>query len=129
MLNELNVIVVEDEVLIALDVSMTLEEHGATVSGPFAALRPALRAAFEDRIDAAVLDVDIAGSDVFPLADALHARGVPMIFHTGRHDAATLRRRYGPGTVVVSKGMPVEHLVQGLAGMTGPRAAGAASTG
>lgn len=105
MLAGKRIMVVEDEALLALDISLTLEDEGAEVSGPFHALDHALDADPEG-IDAAVLDVDLSGVPVFPLADALSRQGVPFVFHTGRADLMTLRDRYGPVPILVKPSMP-----------------------
>lgn len=93
--------VVEDETLIALDLAMTLEEMGAAVVGPFGTLRGALAGARD--VDAAILDVDLGGQTVFPLADRLSASGTAILFHTARTDTAALRDRYGPDVPILSK--------------------------
>ena len=75
---------VEDEYLIADDLAEMLREAGADVVGPAASLPSALRlASHSERIDAAILDVQLDGVTVFPLAGELRARGIPMMFLTG----------------------------------------------
>lgn len=80
----LRILVVEDEVMIADDVADDLRERGASVLGPAASLEQA-EALIEggDRIDAAVLDVNLRGQMVYDLADRLIERGVPVVFATG----------------------------------------------
>ncbi|MBD0275817.1 MAG: PAS domain-containing protein, partial [Acetobacteraceae bacterium] len=79
---------VEDELLVAMDVENTLRDLGCEVAGPAAALDEALRLAQAEagRIDAAVLDVNLAGRPSFPVADLLVRRGVPVVFTTGYGD-------------------------------------------
>ena len=84
------VMIVEDEAILALDLMMTVEETGATVAGPVHRLDVAMKAESLDELDAAILDVDVAGEEVFPFADRLRAAGVPMVFHTGRSDIGRL---------------------------------------
>lgn len=82
-------LVVEDEYFIAEDIRAILERHGAIVIGPVGELAEARDIlACEDRIDAAVLDINLHGETVFPLADVLRARGVPFVFATGYSEAA-----------------------------------------
>lgn len=101
MLQDVNVMLVEDEILIAMDMADQLEEQGARVVGPFADLDAAM-ARFAEA-DVAVLDVDVRGRKVFPLADALAARGTPILFHTGGVDASDLRARYGEAAQILPK--------------------------
>ncbi len=85
------IMLVEDEVILALDLSMTLEEAGAAVVGPFHRLSEAQSYARVDALDAAILDIDVRGRDVFPLADRLRDAGVPILFHTARTRVDTQR--------------------------------------
>ena len=77
------VMVVEDEMLIALLVEDMLEDAGCIVVGPFACVSDALAAAKTEVVDLALLDVNVAGEKVFPVAHALEARGVPFLLLTG----------------------------------------------
>ncbi|MEM9798132.1 MAG: response regulator [Pseudomonadota bacterium] len=101
MLDDLNILIVEDEALIALDLSMILEDEGADIHGPCCTVDAAMGCT--DNIDAAILDVDLRGETVFPIADRLQAAGTPFIFHTGRADMEELRGRYGADVSVVVK--------------------------
>jgi len=83
------VLVVEDEMMIAMLVEDMLAELGCAVVGPAHALDTALEfARTELALDAALLDVNLAGQPVFAVADALREKGVPAIFSTGYGDAA-----------------------------------------
>ena len=77
------VLVAEDEPLVAMALQDELEAAGATVVGPAGTLAGALGMLDGRRIDAAVLDIKLQSDLVFPLADALAARGVPYLFTTG----------------------------------------------
>jgi DNA-binding response OmpR family regulator len=79
----LRVLVVEDEMLVAIFVETILQEAGCEVIGPISRLNHALKAARENQMDAALLDVDLGGEPVFPVADILSERGVPFVFVTG----------------------------------------------
>ena len=115
-LRDKRVIVVEDQALIAMDLQATLEDHGAKVLGPFARLAEAAQATKrKEPIDAAILDVDLRGELIFPLADRLLAMGVPLVFHTGRADTDVLRMRYGEVVVLVKPALS-EAVVHGLVG-------------
>jgi len=82
-----HILVVEDEYLLAADLAQTLEELGAVVVGPAATVERALALVeAEDRLDGAVLDLNLGGERAYPVADALVARGVPFVFVTGYDD-------------------------------------------
>ena len=89
------VMVVEDEAILALDLSLTIEDAGARVVGPIHRLEHALQRRTLQDLDAAVLDVDVNGQEVFPLADRLTAAGIPFVFHTGRRETDVLSKSYG----------------------------------
>lgn len=76
------VLVVEDESLVAMLLETILEDMGCVPVGPAATVDEGLRMASEP-IDAALLDVNVAGRQVFPIAQALKDRGVPFVFSTG----------------------------------------------
>lgn len=80
----LRLLVVEDEYLLALYMTDLLEEWGATVIGPAARVEDALALIdASDAMDGALLDVNLAGEAVFPVADRLLARNVPFAFASG----------------------------------------------
>ncbi len=83
-LRECAILVVEDEYVLAFHLSARLREEGATVVGPAASVADAL-ALIErtPRLDGAVLDVNLGGEPVYPVADALRARGIPYVLATG----------------------------------------------
>lgn len=77
------VLLVEDEMLIALDTQDELQKAGCHVVGPVARLDAALATARTAEIDAAVLDVNLGGEYVWPVAEALIRRGIPFVLLTG----------------------------------------------
>lgn len=77
------ILVVEDEALVAVMVADMLEELGAIIVGPAGTLEEGLALAQEAEIDAAVLDVNLRGERVDPVAEALASRGIGFIFATG----------------------------------------------
>lgn len=76
------VLVVEDEFLIALEMVRELELRGVQVIGPLSNLEDALDAAEHEKLDGALLDVNLRGKLIFPAAAALARRGIPFIFAT-----------------------------------------------
>jgi DNA-binding response OmpR family regulator len=92
-LEGVRVLVVEDEYLVAILIEEILEAAGCIVMGPIPRLREALDAVAHDDYDAAVLDVNLAGERINPVADALSERNVPFLFVTG-YGANTLPGEY-----------------------------------
>ncbi|CTQ48654.1 response regulator [Jannaschia donghaensis] len=113
MLDDFIILLVEDEAMLALDLSMSLEDEGAQVTGPFASVDTALPACAA-RLDAAILDVDLCGGKSFPIADRLSADGVPFVFHTGRSDLDVLRDRYGDNVPILVKPARAAEVIHAL---------------
>jgi CheY-like chemotaxis protein len=80
------IMIVEDEALIAMVLVDHLQELGLVAVGPFSRVADALKV--EGEVDAAILDVNLAGESVYPVADMLKARGVPFLFMTGYGSAS-----------------------------------------
>ncbi|MEO3432789.1 response regulator [Inquilinus sp. CAU 1745] len=78
-----HILIVEDEPLIAMHLEGMISDLGHEVAFLATRMNSALSHAKEDDIDFAVLDVNVAGSPSFPVADILRRRGVPFIFTTG----------------------------------------------
>jgi len=90
----LRVLVAEDEFLIAMDLAEDLQAIGAdviAVRSRLADLRSAIEGA--ERIDLAVLDINLHGEMVYPVVDELIARQVPVVFATG-YDADAIPAKY-----------------------------------
>jgi CheY-like chemotaxis protein len=77
------ILVVEDEAMIAMLVEDMVLDFGSEVVGPVGRMEEALRLASHAALDAAILDVNVGGTVVFPVADVLRGRGIPIIFATG----------------------------------------------
>lgn len=87
-------LVVEDEFYLAEALAGDLAALGATVVGPVPSVDDALDLIEDtDRIDGAVLDLNLQGEYAYPVADALTERGVPFVFTTG-YDASAIPGRY-----------------------------------
>ena len=80
------VLVVEDEMMIAMFLEEALRSMGCVVIGPAGKLSDAIRLAGEESLDAAVLDVNIRGGQVFPAAEKLIDRGIPFVLASGYSD-------------------------------------------
>lgn len=88
------ILLVEDEYMIAEDMACDLRALGAEVVGPIATVAEALEAVeSEAHLDGAVLDMNLRGEMVFPVADALRERKVPILFTTG-YESGTIPTRY-----------------------------------
>ena len=84
------ILLVEDEMMVAMLLEAVLEKEGCTVIS-VGHLEQATLFATERAIDAAVLDVNLHGKRSYPVADALTARGIPFVFSTGYGDVELLR--------------------------------------
>jgi DNA-binding response OmpR family regulator len=82
-LNGLRGLVVEDRGLIAMKIAQVLRQAGCTVVGPAGTLGAGLDLAQRESLDAALLDIDLRGEPVYPLAEVLRAGGVSFLFLTG----------------------------------------------
>lgn len=94
------VLVIEDESLVAMLLETILEDMGCAVVGPESNIDDGLKAAAgEASLDAALLDVNVAGREVFPVAEALRTRGVPFVFSTGYGEAGLPEHWRGNPTI------------------------------
>ena len=94
------VLIVEDESLVAMLLETILSDMGCDVIGPESNVDDGLRiASGTGELDAALLDVNVAGQEVFPVAEALKARGVPFVFSTGYGEAGLPENWRGNPTV------------------------------
>lgn len=94
------VLVVEDESLVAMLLETILEDMGCTPVGPASSIDEALALATDgEPLDAALLDVNVAGRQVFPVAEALKERGVPFVFSTGYGEGGLPEEWRGQSTI------------------------------
>lgn len=82
-LEGLRILVVEDEALVAMLVEDMLGDLGCEVLGPVGGVRQALDLLESEKPAAAILDVNLGGEPVYPVADALMAAGTPFVLATG----------------------------------------------
>ena len=97
----LRVLVVEDEMMVSMLIEDMLGDLGCQVVGPASRIEDALELMNSAAIDCAVLDVNLGGQPIFPLADILRERGRPFAFATGYGDAGL--READRGTPVLQK--------------------------
>jgi len=133
-LHGLRVLVVEDAALIALELCETLSNCGAEIVGSCDSLTNALSVADSEAIDVALLDIDLNGEPVWPVAEKLTTRNIPIIFTTGFTDV-TLRPARFRKTATVNKPHNTDKLlsmltavaaIKGEAARSGPLQATAA---
>ena len=123
-LDGLNILILEDEFLIAMDVEQLCRDHGAgdiMISRSLEELGPEPFQAF--RFDAAVVDMRLNGVSTVDFAQSLYRRGVPFVFATGYADPDETAATF-PGVTVVGKPYLGGDLVNALAEAVKRRAAG-----
>jgi DNA-binding response OmpR family regulator len=107
-----HVLVVEDEILIALELRDELLDAGARVVGPAMSVAEALRLIENEKPTAAILDVNLGSEVSLPVAQWLEAAAVPFILHTGN---LTNGLPHGwPQVRVVKKPAPPEAVISAL---------------
>ncbi len=104
-INSNRIMIVEDEALVALALAESMAELGFSVVGPLHNLKDAELAVAQNPIDGAILDVNLNGSLVYPLADKLRKRKVPFVFITG-YSADNIDSRFREVPVLQK---PIEH--------------------
>ncbi|HLG88455.1 MAG TPA: response regulator [Alphaproteobacteria bacterium] len=103
------ILVIEDEVLVSMLIEDALGESGCDLVGPARSVAQGVALAASETLSAAVLDVNVDGGEIFPVAEILSRRGIPYLFITGyrrselpsRHrDAPTLEKPFGETMLV-----------------------------
>jgi two-component SAPR family response regulator len=87
------VLVVEDEYFIADEIAEALREAGAEVLGPVPELKEALRLLELEKVDLAILDINLKNGITFEVADLLATRNIPFVFATG-YDRSSIPERH-----------------------------------
>lgn len=100
MFGNKTILLMEDNPVLGLEVAFALEDEGADVKGPVARLEAGLETLADGVPDAAVLDVELADGEVFPLAERLREQGVPFVFYTARGSEGHMRARSGNAPVI-----------------------------
>jgi len=106
------VLIVEDDVFIALDLEKVLDDAGCSVVGPAPSVEQALAKIAGSKLDAALLDVNLGHELVFPVADRLSAEGIPFIFVTGEPRTVPERHWMRP---VITKPYQSQAVLEALA--------------
>lgn len=95
----LRILVVEDESVIAMLLEDILTQFGHQVVGPVARLGKAVELAHHEALDMAILDVNLNGQEVYPVAEALAKREIPFVFASG-YGKSSLRTPFGDRPVL-----------------------------
>ena len=94
-----HVLIVEDNVFIAMEMEQRVAECGCLPVGPAGSVAEGLDAVRRTRLDAAVLDINLGEERVWPVADLLHAQSVPFLLATG-YSIAEIPHRFGDRIVL-----------------------------
>jgi DNA-binding response OmpR family regulator len=99
MKSGLRILIVEDEMLVALLAEALISDLGHHPVGPAFSLDDAVALARDEPLDAAMLDMNLGEVKSFPVADILRERGVPFFFATG-YGVDAVRSLYGEATAI-----------------------------
>jgi CheY-like chemotaxis protein len=116
-LNGLRILVVEDELLAVMTLEDLLHDAGCVIIATVSRVGPALEVVREAEIDIALLDVNLAGERVYPVAEVLAVRRVPFLFMTG-YSREMLPASYA-SRPVVTKPFTSAELIDGISGALG----------
>ena len=109
------ILVVEDNLLIALTMARLFRTKGAEIIGPVGSVKDALALVNNyKRFDGAVLDVNLRGAAAYAIVDVLRGKSVPTVFVTG-YDKASIDPRYAD-VPCLQKPVTVERLIGALFG-------------
>lgn len=76
-------LIVEDEIMVAMDMERTFQTAGYLIVGIASSLSAAFQILKRSPVDLAVLDVNLGGESVLPLAERLRSNGIPFLFLSG----------------------------------------------
>lgn len=113
MLHGKRILIIEDEPLIALDLQTTVTDFGGVVVGPVCSLAEAEAHAASGSFDGAILDLRLRDGIAIPVADALAARGIPFVIHSGQTDSVAASE--WPEVPIISKPTAPEDVISALA--------------
>ena len=111
------ILVLEDDVLLAMDMEDHLVDSGYEVVGPFANVSEALGAIEKTVLDGAVVDLNLNGEMSFPVIEALKGRGLPVIVCSGYAELPEFKNRLND-VPLISKPCDPKKLVALLSGST-----------
>jgi len=97
----MRVLILEDELLLQMQMQLLVEDLGFEVVGPHGAVAPAMADVISDKVDCALLDLNLGGETSLAVADALAAKLLPFALTSGSN-ASDLKPRF-PGRMVFMK--------------------------
>ena len=115
-----SILLVEDEVMIRMMVADMLEELGYKIAGEAGDIDEGVRLVQATEFDIAILDVNVNGRVISPVAEAVQMRGLPFVFATGYgaqgvpekfRDRPTLQKPFQIETLANT----IEHVLKGVA--------------
>lgn len=119
LLSDKKILVVEDEYFLAREMEVQLEALGVEVIGPAATVNDAMNILTDNKqIDGAILDINLRGELVYPVADLLQRLDIPFVFATGR-SPADVPDRY-PGFILCEKPTQLSEIARALFASRGP---------
>jgi DNA-binding NtrC family response regulator len=110
------VLVVEDEIMIALDIDATLVEAGAAIVTLCTTMAEAMAGAASGDFSVATLDIRLGGVTSAAVAELLDRRGIPFIFYSGQSLPEEMTERW-PDNVLISKPADPDRLVDIIAAL------------
>lgn len=117
-LNGMRVLIVEDNYVVADALRYLIDGYGGSVTAIVPSVERAMEALSAGGVDIAVLDIDLHGVSVVPLAEHLRTQGMPFVFLTGYGDAEILPEHLR-GQPRFDKPVQAERLVQALLDLIG----------
>lgn len=106
---DLRILIVEDEIFVAMAMEDALLSAGAEVLGPVVSVGSGLEILDSDQqIDGAILDINLGTEIVYPLAEALRDQGVPIIFHTALDDRAAISATFPDSVICIKPALSAE---------------------
>jgi DNA-binding NtrC family response regulator len=114
MVSQLKVLVVEDQVMIAMDVELILYDNGAQAVETAASCELAIEKLASFRPDVAILDINLGTGTSLPVAEILLDRRIPFIFATGYGDSSMLPETMA-AAVILQKPFEATALTRALA--------------
>lgn len=114
------ILIVEDDFLLLLDLEMTLADAGAEITDRCRSIPEAVAAARVADIHAAILDVQLGGQIITPVAEELAKRRVPFLFYTGQTENDPMLSALR-GNRVLSKPVSANALITAVKGLLKPQ--------